>query len=86
MKEKIDFKKVAHAVRFDLLGSMNMPTPSDFQMLSDEEKTRLYQRIFDLHHDVCCYLSSSLYIDDLNSKYEEINAQAESRNNDTDEW
>lgn len=85
MKEKIDFMKVADAVRYDLLGSFDMPTPSDFQMLSDEEKTRLYKRIFDLHHDVCCYLSSSLYLDELNTKYEEINAQAENRNNDTDE-
>ena len=86
MKEKIDFKKVADTVRFDLLGSISLPTPSEFQMLSDEEQARLYQQICELHHDACCYLSSSLYLDELNTKYEEINAQADNRNNDTDEW
>ena len=86
MKEKIDFKKVADKVRFDLLGSISLPTPSEFQMLSDEEKARLYQQIFELHHDACCYLSSSLYLDELTTKYEEINAQNDIRNDAADEW
>ena len=73
MNKKIDFKQVAETVRFDLLGSIEMPTPCDFAILSAEEKISLYKRIFDLYHDVCCYLSSSLDIDELISKYSEEN-------------
>ena len=85
MKEKIDFRKVAYTVRFELMSSINMPTPSDYQMLSDEEQQRMYARIFDLHHDVCNYLSSYLDIDKLSNKYEEINSQDDSRNDAADE-
>lgn len=86
MKEKIDFKKVADTVRFDLLGSISMPTPSDFQKLSEEEKARLYQQIWDLHNDVCCYLSSSLYLDELNKKYDDTDSRDSNRNDLADQW
>lgn len=85
MNEKINFRNVAQVVRFELLGSLNMPTPSNFETLSDEEKAQIYEKLFDLHHDVCCYLSSALYLDELATKYEEINARNESINDAADE-
>lgn len=85
MKEKIDFRNAAKVVRFELLGSFNMPTPSDFKTLSNEEKAQIYEKLFELHHDVCCYLSSALYLDELATKYEEINARNEGRNDTADE-
>lgn len=85
MKEKIDFRKVANKVRFDLLGSVLVPTPSDYEKLGDEEKARIYQYIFDMYHDVCCYLSSSLYLDELETKYEKINARNDNMNNAADD-
>lgn len=85
MKEKIDFRNAAQVVRFELLGSFNMPTPSNFETLSNEEKAQIYEKLFELHHDVCCYLSSALYLDELATKYEEINARNEGRNDTADE-
>lgn len=78
MNKKIDFKKVAEDVRFEMLGTISLPTPSDFQMLSDEDMQRLYERIFHLHHDVCCYLQSSIDLDELSVKYDKINYSVES--------
>lgn len=75
MNKKIDFKKVANEVRFEMLGTISMPTPSEFKMLGDEEQQRLYESIFGLFHDVCCYLSSSIDLDEISTKYEEINSQ-----------
>ena len=86
MKDLVDFKNVVDTVRFDLLGSIELPTPSGFEKLSDEEKARLYQQIWDLHHDMCCYLSSSLYIDEINKKYVETDSQDSNRNDSTDRW
>lgn len=85
MKENVDFRKVANTVRYGLLGSMYTPTPENFGELSDEEKKQIYEQLFDLLHDVCNYLSSSMYIDELNTKYEKINAQKDSRNDAADE-
>lgn len=86
MKEKIDFSEVAHVVRMNMLGSIELPLPSEFERLDNEQKSQLYRRIFDLHNDMCCYLSSSLYIDELNKRYVETDSQDSNRNDSTDEW
>ena len=86
MKDLVDFKNVVDTVRFNLLGSIELPLPSEFERLDNEQKTQLYQRIFDLHHDMCCYLSSSLYIDELNKKYVDSDSQDSNRNDSTDKW
>lgn len=69
MAKPIDFKSVAYQARFGMLASIKMPTPDDFSKLSESEKQQLYSRIFDLHHDLCDFLTSSLSIDDLQDKY-----------------
>lgn len=86
MKEKIDFSEVANVVRFNMLGSIELPLPSEFERLDNEQKSQLYQRIFDLHHDMCCYLSSSLYLDEINKKYVDSDSQDSNRNDSTDKW
>lgn len=84
MKEKIDFSEIAHVVRMNMLGSIELPLPSEFERLDNEQKSRLYERIFDLHHDMCCYLSSSLYIDELNKMYVDSGSQDSNENESTD--
>lgn len=84
MKDLVDFKNVVNTVRFNLLGSIDLPLPSEFESLDEEQKSQLYRRIFDLHHDMCCYLSSSLYLDELNKRYVETDSQ-DSNRNDADE-
>ena len=74
MKEKIDFCEVVNVVRMNMLGSIVLPLPSEFERLDEEKKSQLYQKIFELHHDMCCYLSSSLYIDELNKMYVDIDS------------
>lgn len=85
MKDLVDFKNVVNTVRFNLLGSIELPLPSEFERLDEEQKSHLYRRIFDLHHDVCCYLSSSLYLDELNKRYVETDSQDSDRNDAADE-
>lgn len=85
MKNLVDFKNVVNTVRFNLLGSIELPLPSEFESLDEEQKSQLYRRIFDLHHDVCCYLSSSLYLDELNKRYVDTDSQDSNRNDATDE-
>lgn len=67
--KQIDFKKVAYWARFGMLGSVKRPTPADFEKLSEQEKLDLYSQMFDLHHDLCNYLSSYLDIEELQEKY-----------------
>lgn len=86
MKEKIDFSEVAHVVRMNMLGSIELPLTSEFERLDNEQKTQLYRRIFDLYHDMCCYLSSSLYIDELNKRYVDSDSQVSNENESTDKW
>ena len=69
MEKPIDFKMVAYQARFGMLGSIKMPTPDDFSKLSESEKNQLYSKLFDLHHDLCDYLASSLSIENLQTKY-----------------
>ena len=69
MAKQVDFKNVAKQVRYDILGSFKMPVPEDFQMLSDKEQFELYNRLYELHHDCCRFLSASLEIDELNQDY-----------------
>lgn len=80
MKDLVDFKNVVNTIRFNLLGSIELPLPSEFESLDKEQKSQLYRRIFDLHHDMCCYLSSSLYLDELNKRYVETDSQDSNRN------
>lgn len=86
MKEKIDFSEVANVVRFNMLNSIELPLPTEFERLDEEQKSQLYQRIFGLHHDMCCYLSSSLYIDELNKRYVDSDSQDSNGNESTDKW
>ena len=86
MKDLVDFKNVVDTVRFNLLGSIELPLPSEFERLDNEQKSQLYRRIFDLHHDMCCYLSSSLYIDELNKRYVDTDSQDSNENESTDKW
>lgn len=69
MAKNIDFKKVASWARFGMLASLKLPTPADFEKLSEEEKLDLFSQVFDLHHDLCNYLASYLDIDELQTKY-----------------
>lgn len=86
MKEKIDFSEVANVVRFNMLGSINLPLTSEFERLDNEQKTQLYRRIYELYHDMCCYLSSSLYIDELNKRYVDSDSHDSNENESTDKW
>ena len=86
MKEKIDFSEIAHVVRMNMLGSIVLPLPSEFERLDEKQKSKLYGRIFNLHHDMCCYLSSSLYIDELNKRYVDSDSQDSNGNESTDRW
>lgn len=70
MAKQVDFKNVVSQVRYDILGSFKMVTPSEFEMLSDKEQIELYHRLFKLHHDCCNFLSSYLDIDELNQDYD----------------
>lgn len=67
--EKVDFKKIAHVVRFDLLGSSSMPTPAEFETLSESERFAIYRLWFGIIHDTSTFLSSALDTDKLLSKY-----------------
>lgn len=69
MAKQVDFKNVVSQVRYGILGSFQMVTPSEFKMLSDKEQFELYNRLFKLHHDVSNFLTSYLDIDDLNQDY-----------------
>lgn len=69
MAKNVDFKNVASEVRYGILGSFQMMTPSEFEKLSEPEKVLFYERIFKLHHDCCNFLTSYLDIDELNHNY-----------------
>ena len=69
MAKQIDFKNVAFQLRYDILGNFKMLVPSDFEKLSETQKMEFYRRLFELHHDVCNFLTSYLDIDDLNQNY-----------------
>lgn len=69
MTNIIDFRKVVDFVRFELLGDLHMPTPSEFNELSNEEKKEVYRRIWDAHIDACTYMTSALNIAELNDKH-----------------
>ena len=68
--EKVNFKNVARAIRFDLLGSIQAPTPCEFESLSEAEKLALYRSLFDVFYDTCTLLSSALNTEKLLSKYD----------------
>lgn len=69
MAKTVDFKQVAYQTRFGIMAAVKLPTPDEFQKLTDEEKFSLYRCIFDNFHDVSDFLTSSLNIDDLLNKY-----------------
>lgn len=69
MQNYVDFKYVVNHARYEMLGSLKVPTPSEFESMTNDEKLSLYEKLFDLHHDVCTYLSSSLYVEELSKKY-----------------
>lgn len=69
MKNCVNFKDVVSEARFDILGGFKCMLPVDFDNLSDTEKKDYYRTIFDLHHDLCSFLSAYLQLDDINSKY-----------------
>ena len=69
MAKKVNFKEVASQARFDIMASIKLPTPEAFQDLNDEDKFALYRTIFDTYHDLCDFLSASLNIDDLLTRY-----------------
>jgi hypothetical protein len=70
MAKTVDFKQVAYQTRFGIMAAVKLPTPDEFQKLSDDEKLALYRCIFDTWHDTSNFLTSSLSIDDLLNKYE----------------
>lgn len=69
MQNNVNFQSIVHTARYDMLGSLQMPTPSDFESMTNDEKMSLYEKVFDLHHDVCTFLSSSIYTEELSKKY-----------------
>lgn len=69
MAKNVDFKKVAKQLRYGILGSFQMMVPDEFEKLSEQEKLAFYERVFDLHHDCCNFLTSYLDIDELNQNY-----------------
>lgn len=69
MAKNVDFKDVCYNTRFGIMASVKLPTPEAFQNLNDDEKLALYRLIFDTFHDVANFLSSSLDIDDLLTRY-----------------
>lgn len=71
MKTKVDFKEVANVVRFDMLGSLKMVTPEEFEKMSGADELEFYREVFDLHHDVCRYLQANLELDELSEKFGE---------------
>ena len=71
MKKTIDFKKVAEVLRFDILGSFHLKTPTDFESLPEEEQREYYRYVFYLFHDACTYLQANLNLDELTEKYKE---------------
>ena len=69
MAKNVDFKQVAYRARYEIMAAVKLPTPDEFQKLKDDEKLALYRCIFDTYHDVSDFLSSSLSIDDLLTRY-----------------
>ena len=69
MAKNVDFKKVAEQLRYGILGGFQMMVPDEFEKLSEQEKIAFYERVFELHHDCCKFLTSYLYIDELNKNY-----------------
>ena len=69
MAKTVDFKQVAYQTRFGIMAAVKLPTPDEFQQLKDDEKLALYDRIFDTWHDAANFLSSSLDIDSLLTRY-----------------
>lgn len=69
MAKTVDFKQVAYQTRFGIMAAVKLPTPDEFQQLNDDEKLALYRCIFDTWHDMSNFLTSSLNIDDLLTRY-----------------
>lgn len=69
MAKNVDFKQVAYQTRFGIMAAVKLPTPDEFQQLKDDEKLALYRNIFDTWHDMASFLSSSLDIDSLLTRY-----------------
>ena len=69
MAKTVDFKQVAYQARYGIMAAIKLPTPEEFQKLSDDEKLALYRCIFDTFHDMANFLSSSLDIDSLLTRY-----------------
>lgn len=69
MAKNVDFKQVAYQTRFGIMAAVKLPTPDEFQRLNDDEKLALFRCIFDTWHDMSDFLTSSLSIDDLLTRY-----------------
>lgn len=69
MEKTVDFKQVAYQARFNIMSAVQLPPPEVFKRLSDDEKYDLYKRIFETYHDLTNFLTSSLDIDDLQTRY-----------------
>lgn len=69
MAKKVNFKEVAYQARYDIMAAIKLPTPEAFQDLNDDDKLALYRTIFSTYHDLANFLSSSLDIDDLLTRY-----------------
>ena len=69
MAKNVDFKQVAYQTRYGIMAAVKLPTPEEFQNLNDDEKLALYHCIFDTYHDMASFLSSSLDIDSLLTRY-----------------
>lgn len=69
MEKTVDFKQVAYQARYGIMPAVVLPTPDAFQKLNDDEKLDLYRRIFDTYHDMANFLTSSLDVDNLLTRY-----------------
>lgn len=67
--KKVNFKDVAYQTRFGIMASIELPTPEAFQNLNEDEKLALYRNVFNVFHDMSDFLTSSLDIDDLLTRY-----------------
>lgn len=64
-----NFREELSVLRYQILSSVKVVTPSDFEALCEEEKIKLYSQIFSVYYDACNYASSILDIYKLENKY-----------------
>ena len=62
MDTKVIFD-VLRNVRFNVMGSVKLPTPTTFDAMDEEDKNELYNKLFDAVFETCSALSALMTIE-----------------------